>query len=522
MMKKKFVIVNLIIMSTLVAITFTCLAIFTLSDSTPYFLGYASLRSTPVNLVLNGDNGLSNESYSEEYNVINDYTTIHYSNAKSLENGHCTLEKGATIQKVQASRQINSVTVTFTTTSGKLFLHSAYTSAFEEGSINHAELTSGTAFTNLVGNYWKLEASEDDVNITSIIITYECHIPDIDPGTSSSAISALIPSQDDIGVYRYNKDVFMYIGGTFDITNGRLIKDNFVLGIDNNIRIPCEYIEIDSANEFKTVFNLSNYYLNYQNLYNLYIGEAKNLNLYFKETQQSITSDYYIDQHPIDQYGLNFYLEKSDYNYTLMCKLNNLLEDGVHIDYYDYTNHPNIDSYNIAGSLKDRSFVFTYTNLVTDYGNFFTLNINNPNGYNLGDYLNLSFDAVSTIDTSIILKPYDDGGNEIKDVFTKRHIDHTFTTTDSNKQYIVLFPNASGSTKSGTLTITNLRLTKRALKRLNDSYPGIGTHTYSDYTYIISHDANNNLVFKFNKTTLGYDSFVINTGVVCNLIMMYI
>ena len=204
--------------------------------------------------------------------------------------------------------------------------------------------------------------------------------------------------------------------------------------------------------------------------------------------------------------------------------VNRLNYSGVYLDFIDEgtTNAPG------SFDVTDHTQTYTFNNLNPGYSQYLAWNFENNNSYTVGEYLVFTFTISSTVDTECVFKPYDYGAFERRlylSANTPQNVTISIEATEKNKSDIntryndghktILFPYGkdNGNPISGTITITDLQLTR---PKVNVGSSGqvrlVDSVTNNDAQYTFTHDASGNLVFTFNKANLGYDSFQILTN----------
>lgn len=155
--------------------------LFLVSATTLGCVGAITAVKSNYSSILNGTKGenishsfLLNNSLTPTINEgigtlnYNESCVVNYTNAKNETGYHVVLDEGGTITKGE-SRGLQSINVVFT---GKLRI----ITSFESGKSNYVyNLQSGTTQT-IKGNYFVLEALEDDTKITSVNVNYSCEV----------------------------------------------------------------------------------------------------------------------------------------------------------------------------------------------------------------------------------------------------------------------------------------------------------------------------------------------------------
>ena len=242
---------TLISLSLLAVISFSA-ALVSTTMSTNFIFSKADEKTTTITLnasnkpTINGDSGLL------EYN---EFATFTYTRASEYEGGHVILESGGTLEKVQESNDLKSITVSF---AGSLQIECDWEKPFSDEHIV-GNLVTGEPFS-IVGNYWKITAL-DITSIDSISLTFGCEEASVAPDTTTSAITGIANENNFARIFEKDGDVYFSVKGIYNISAGRLTsKDITLVGDDEEQIIQCEYIDLLSTTTFIAYFNLTDWY----------------------------------------------------------------------------------------------------------------------------------------------------------------------------------------------------------------------------------------------------------------------
>lgn len=185
----------------------------------------------------------------------NNYATFSYTGASEYEGGHVILQNGGTLEKMQVSRDLKSITASF---AGSLQIECDWENPFSNEHIV-GNLVSGEPFS-IVGNYWKITAL-DLTSIDSISLTYGCENESVAPETTTSAITKISDENNFATIFEKDGNIYFSVKGKYDISTGRLTSNDITLVGDNESQsIQCGYIDLLSTTTFIAYFNLTDWY----------------------------------------------------------------------------------------------------------------------------------------------------------------------------------------------------------------------------------------------------------------------